>query len=88
MVDEDFQRETLDRYGRVDLSGYGKAWRELSDLKARRAALEGAVDVADEIERLRNSLEEIDAAKLTEEDEAGATQMGWTCLGVNCTHIS
>ena len=69
LVDEDFQRETLDRYGRVDQSGYGKAWRELSDLKARRAALEGAVDVADEIERLRNSLEEIDAAKLTEDDE-------------------
>ena len=69
LVDEDFQRETLDRYGRVDLSGYGKAWGELSDLKARRTALEGAVDVADEIERLRNSLEEIDAAKLTEDDE-------------------
>ena len=69
LVDEDFQRETLDRYGRVDQSGYGKAWRELSDLKARRVALEGAVDVADEIERLRNSLEEIDAAKLTEDDE-------------------
>ena len=69
LVDEDFQRETLDRYGRVDQSGYAKAWRELSDLKARRTALEGAVDVADEIERLRNSLEEIDAAKLTEDDE-------------------
>ena len=69
LVDEDFQRDTLDRYGKVDLSGYSVAWKELSELRVRRAALEGAVDVADEIERLRHSVEEIDAARLTEDDD-------------------
>jgi DNA repair protein RecN (Recombination protein N) len=69
LVDEDFQRDTLDRYGNVDRDGYAAAWRELSDLRARRTALEGAVDVADEIERLRHCVEEIDAARLTEDDD-------------------
>lgn len=69
LVDEDFQRDTLDRYGRVDGSGYAAAWSELSELRARRAALSGTVDVADEIERLRHSVEEIDSASLTEDDE-------------------
>ena len=73
LVDEDFQRDTLDRYGKVNRSGYAAAWRSYSDLKARRAALAGTVDVADEIERLRNSVEEIDAAKLTSDDEDALT---------------
>ena len=69
LVDEDFQRDTLDRYGRVDASGYAAAWNELSGLRARRTALSGTVDVVDEIERLRHSVDEIDAAQLTEDDE-------------------
>ena len=69
LVDEDFQRDTLDRYGKINLSGYSAAWKDLSDLRVRRAALEGAVDVADEIERLRHSVEEIDAAHLTDDDD-------------------
>ena len=69
LVDEDFQRDTLDRYAKINLSGYSAAWKELSDLRVRRAALEGAVDVADEIERLRHSVEEIDAAHLTDDDD-------------------
>ena len=73
LVDDGFQRDTLDRYGKVDLSGYASAWRGLADLRSRRAALEGAVDVADEIERLRHSIEEIDAAQLTEEDDETLT---------------
>jgi DNA repair protein RecN (Recombination protein N) len=73
LVDDGFQRDTLDRYGKVDLSGYASAWRGLADLRSRRAALEGAVDVADEIDRLRHSIEEIDAAQLTEEDDETLT---------------
>ena len=69
LVDEGFQRDTLDRYGRVDASGYAAAWNELSGLRARRTALSGTVDVVDEIERLRHSVDEIDAAQLTEDDE-------------------
>lgn len=69
LVDGDFQRDTLDRYGKVDRTEYSAAWRELSDLRARRAALEGATDVADEIERLSHSIGEIDAANLTDDDD-------------------
>lgn len=73
LVDEDFQRDTLDRYGKIDLSAYHSIWRTLVSLKERRAELEGTVDVADEIERLRNSVEEIDAAHLTDDDEDALT---------------
>ena len=52
LVDEDFQRDALDRYGKVDLRAYSIEWRRLSELRARRAELAGAVDVADEVERL------------------------------------
>ena len=69
LTDETFQRETLDRYGRIDAAKYGAAWRDLSDLKARKAALEGATDVASERERLRYMIDEIDAAKLSEDDD-------------------
>lgn len=68
LVDEDFQRDTLDRYGRVDLSRYAAAWGRLCDLKARRAELAGTADVAEEIERLRLSIAEIDAAQITVDD--------------------
>lgn len=73
LVDEDFQRDTLDRYGAIDLSGYEAAWRTLIELKTRRAALAGTVDVLDEIERLRSSVEEIDSAHLSEDDEEALT---------------
>ena len=73
LVDEDFQRDTLDRCGKIDMSGYAAIWRTLSDLKARRSALTGTVDVADEIERLRHSVEEIDAAQLSDDDEDALT---------------
>ena len=73
LVDENFQRDTLDRYGKVDRSKYDFSWRTLQGLKARRAALEGTVDVADELERLRNSVDELDAAQLTEDDEEPLT---------------
>ena len=73
LVDEDFQRDTLDRYGKVNLTAYASAWRTLADLKTRRAELAGTADVADEIDRLRQSVEEIDAAQLTDDDEEALT---------------
>ena len=73
LVDENFQRDTLDHYGKIDLSAYLSLWRTLMTLTDWRAELEGTVDVADEIERLRNSVEEIDAAKLTDDDEDALT---------------
>ena len=73
LVDEDFQRDTLDRYGKIDLSGYAAAWRTLVDLKTRRTELAGTTDVADEVERMRHSVEELDAAQLTDDDEEALT---------------
>lgn len=73
LVDEDFQRDTLDRYGSVDMRGYVSEWKGLSELKSRRSELAGAVDVPDEIERLRSSIEELEAASLTEDDEESLT---------------
>lgn len=74
LVDEDFQRDALDRYGKVGRSAYAEEWRKLSDLRTRRAELEGAVDVADEMERLRGSIEELDAANLSDDDEESLTE--------------
>ena len=73
LVDEDFQRDTLDRYGKVDRSEYEAIWKTLLELKARRAELAGAVDVADEIERLGSCVEEIDAAGLSADDDEPLT---------------
>ena len=68
LVDEDFQRDTLDRYGRIDLSGYSAAWNVLCGLKARREDLAGASGVEEEMERFRSSIEEIDAARICADD--------------------
>ena len=65
VLEEAFQRETLDAYGRTDLAAYSgayAAWRALAD---RLAALVSAGGGADEIDLLRyqvNELEEIGRA--------------------------
>ena len=70
LLDEAFQRRLLDSYGKVGLDGYAAAWRTLCDLRAAQSELQGsATDVAEECDRLRYVLGEIDAAQLTEEDE-------------------
>ncbi|MGN0853213.1 MAG: DNA repair protein RecN [Kiritimatiellia bacterium] len=70
LLDETFQRRLLDAYGRVDGAAYAAAWAVYERLKAEQAALQGDSDgVAEEIERLRYSVEELDAAELVPEDE-------------------
>jgi len=70
LLEEHFQRGVLDAYGKVDLSGYAAAWGELAALKHELASLQGdARDFAEETERLRYSVEELENARLTEEDE-------------------
>ena len=70
LLDEHFQRDVLDAYGRIDGGAYAAAWQALLALREERAALSGdARDLAEEAERLRYSVDELEAARLTGEDE-------------------
>ena len=70
LLDERFQRDVLDAYGRIDGDAYAAAWQALLALREERAALSGdARDLAEEAERLRYSVDELEAARLTVEDE-------------------
>ncbi len=70
LLDTSFQRDQLDSYGRIDRSEYTAAWRNLADMRAQLAALQGdADDMAEECDRLRYAVDEIDAVELTDEDE-------------------
>ena len=70
LLDETFQRRLLDSYGKVAFKTYSDTWRRFSELRAQLAELQGDTsDMAEECERLRYAVEEIDAAQLTEEDE-------------------
>ena len=70
LLDERFQREVLDAYGRIDGTAYAAAWHALLSLREERAALTGDTrDFAEESERLRYSVDELEAAQLTAEDE-------------------
>lgn len=70
LLDERFQRDVLDAYGRIDGTAYAAAWQSLLSLRGERAALTGDTrDFAEEAERLRYSVDELEAARLTAEDE-------------------
>ena len=70
LLEEGFQRGVLDAYGRIGAKDYATAWTTLSDLRAKLAELQGdSTDVAEECERLRYAVEELDAAQLTPEDD-------------------
>ena len=70
LLDTSFQRDQLDSYGRIDRSEYTAAWRNLADMRAQLVALQGdADDMAEECDRLRYAVDEIDAVELTDEDE-------------------
>ena len=69
-LDERFQRDVLDAYGRIGGEAYAAAWKELVALRDERAALTGDTrDFAEEAERLRYSVDELETAQLTQEDE-------------------
>ena len=70
LLEEPFQRGVLDAYGRIDGAAYGAAWTALAAVRSEMASLKGdAEDVAEEIERLRYAVEELDKADLTPEDD-------------------
>ena len=70
LLDETFQRGVLDAYGRVDHAPYDSAWTRLSELKCELSRLQGADgNVAEETERLRYAVDELDAANLSADDD-------------------
>ena len=69
VLEEAFQRETLDAYGRTDLAAYSgayAAWRALAD---RLAALVSAGGGADEIDLLRYQVNELEEAGVSSDDD-------------------
>lgn len=68
LLDEDFQRETLDGFGRVNRDDYREAYGAFAALKAERAAI-GEPLTEDELDFLRFQVNELESAALTEEDE-------------------
>ena len=68
LTEEDFQREAIDAFGSVDLSGYSKLWSELSDLRSQVSRLESSGG-ADELDMLRFQVNELESADLSDEDE-------------------
>ena len=68
LMEEAFQRETLDDCGNIDLRAYAKAWSERAELVAQRDALCGAAS-EDELDMLRFQVNELEEAGLSEDDE-------------------
>ena len=68
LLEERFQRETLDAYGAVDSSAYAAEYARLSEV---RASLSAILDEAseEELDFLRFQVNELREAELTEEDE-------------------
>ena len=70
LLEEPFQRGVLDAYGRIDGAKYASAWARLAGLRDEIASLQGdSADVAEEVERLRYAVDELDGAELTAEDD-------------------
>ena len=70
LLEESFQRNLLDEYGRVAKEEYSAAWTKLAELRKERDALNGETgDLAVEAENLRYAVDEIGEAHLTDEDE-------------------
>ena len=71
VLEENFQRETLDAFGGLGdsvLSKYQVAYGELSELNRELAAISEGVS-EDELDMLRFQVNEIESAELTEDDE-------------------
>ncbi|MGN0854969.1 MAG: DNA repair protein RecN [Kiritimatiellia bacterium] len=69
VLEEKFQRETLDAYGRVALSAYSAAYAAWREVKERLAALLSAGGGEDELDLLRYQVNELETAGVTAEDD-------------------
>lgn len=68
LLDETFQRETLDNFGAIRLDEYAAAYKTYAELKARQAALDAEMS-EDELDFLKFQVNELKSAGLSEEDE-------------------
>jgi len=68
LIEEDFQRETLDACGKVDLSAYSRRWAELAALNDQLSTL-AAAGGDDELDMLRFQVGELEGAALSSDDE-------------------
>lgn len=69
LLEESFQRHTLDKSAKIDLEEYSKAWRELAAKRSEIDSLLSSTASEDELDLLRYQVGELEAAKLTLEDE-------------------
>ncbi len=69
VLEERFQRETLDAYGRTDAAGYAAAWADLCAARAKIAELESAGASEDELDLLRYQVGEFEEVALDGDDE-------------------
>jgi len=69
ILEERFQRETLDSYGKTPVEAYGRAWKALSDVRAKIDALEEGGSAEEEADLLRYQVGEFEEAALDESDE-------------------
>ena len=69
ILEERFQRDALDSFASIDLSGYASAWGELQAARAKLAELKGEGASDDELDMLRYQVDELDAAKITPDDD-------------------
>ncbi len=68
ILEETFQRQSLDSYGEIDLSEYKKTWDCLNSLKTELKELEKDGS-EEELDLLKFQVGELEAAELSEEDE-------------------
>lgn len=68
ILEEAFQRQSLDSYGGIDLSAYEKAWKEVKTLEAELKEIE-AQGSEEELDLLRFQVAELEDANLSKEDE-------------------
>jgi len=69
ILDERFQRDTLDAYGDTPRAEYDSAWRELVAARAKLEELESAGESEEEVDLLRYQVNEFEEAGLSVEDE-------------------
>lgn len=69
LLEERFQRETLDRFGAINLTHYQDAYAALGKVRSEIAALKALAVSDDELELLRFQVNELEEAAITEEDD-------------------
>ncbi len=69
ILEERFQRDTLDSYGATPRAAYDEAWRALAEARARLEDLENAGEGEEEMDLLRYQVGEFEEAALSADDE-------------------